>query len=596
MYSVSEEYIEQIKKPYAFKRTLRGTINNVSFTEDDILSGSFSVSNQCSDTNEVQIGSVYVGELQATFRSDLFPRHLWKGAVITISDGLWLDESEEYEYVPLGIYVIDDASIDQKGVKIKAYDYMLNFDKKLEMTTTIGSAYSILALLCQDCGVTLGMTKAQIEALPNGTQSLALYTENDCETYRDVLFWLAQTLCCFATIGRDGKLYMRLYGDTEIDSVNAGLRFDDNEFATYQTEYSGVGLTDIENEEYIYINEGADTKLPYNLGSNPFIQYGSGSVKKQMLLNILRQLKVIDYVPFSTSLLHCPAYDLGDVIQFTDGIADGTKHSCIMFYNYNFGYYEAEGYGSDPALANVRSKTDKEISGLMSKTDKNSIQFYTFKNSEQAVIDDGESAELINLRFTTLEAKQVTFQAEILCESEADVDEVIASIDYYLDNVQITDYQPTETWTEDGKHIISLYYMVTVEPNTLYQWRVRLNSDGGTITVPIEHARGTIWGTGLVALHSWNGFIDAEDTFGLIGMNDSIGIMQFWDMVTVEVGEPLLIEAEDSMETIDITDSITLKPFQAEYYIDKTSLYYDGITWGDIKEDLWATVLDEHVW
>lgn len=596
MYSVSEEYIEQIKKPYAFKRTLRGTINNVPFTEDDILSGSFSVSNQCSDTNEVQIGSVYVGELQATFRSDLFPRHLWKGAVITISDGLWLDESEEYEYIPLGIFTIDDATIDQKGVKVKAYDYMLNFNKKLEMTTTIGSAYSILALLCQDCGVTLGMTKAQIEALPNGTQSLALYTENDCETYRDVLFWLAQTLCCFATIGRDGKLYLRLYGNTEIDSVNAGLRFDDNEFATYQTEYSGVGLTDIENEEYIYINEGADTKLSYNLGANPFIQYGSMSVRKQMLLNILRQLKVIDYVPFSTSLLHCPAYDLGDVIQFTDGIADGTKHSCIMFYNYNFGYYEAEGYGSDPALANVRSKTDKEISGLISKTDKNSIQFYTFKNSEQAVIDDGESAELINLRFTTLEAKQVTFQAEILCESEADVDEVIASIDYYLDNVQITDYQPTETWTEDGKHIISLYYMVTVEPNTLYQWRVRLNSDGGKITVPIEHARGTIWGTGLVALHSWNGFIDAEDTFGLIGMNDSIGIMQFWDMVTVDVGEPLLINAEDSMETIDITDSIDLKPFQAEYYIDKTSLYYDGITWGDIKEDLWATVLDEHVW
>jgi hypothetical protein len=72
--------------------------------------------------------------------------------------------------------------------------------------------------------------------------------------------------------------------------------------------------------------------------------------------------------------------------------------------------------------------------------------------------------------------------------------------------------------------------------------------------------------------------------------------MQFWDMVTVDVGEPLLINAEDSMETIDITDSIDLKPFQAEYYIDKTSLYYDGITWGDIKEDLWATVLDEHVW
>lgn len=596
MYSVSEEYIEQIKKPYAFKRTLRGTINNVPFTEDDILSGSFSVSNQCSDTNEVQIGSVYVGELQATFRSDLFPRHLWKGAVITISDGLWLDESEEYEYIPLGIFTIDDATIDQKGVKVKAYDYMLNFNKKLEMTTTIGSAYSILALLCQDCGVTLGMTKAQIEALPNGTQSLALYTENDCETYRDVLFWLAQTLCCFATIGRDGKLYLRLYGNTEIDSVNAGLRFDDNEFATYQTEYSGVGLTDIENEEYIYINEGADTKLPYNLGSNPFIQYGSGSVKKQMLLNILRQLKVIDYVPFSTSLLHCPAYDLGDVIQFTDGIADGTKHSCIMFYNYNFGYYEAEGYGSDPALANVRSKTDKEISGLISKTDKNSIQFYTFKNAEQAVIDDGESAELINLRFTTMEAKQVTFQAEILCESEADVDEVIASIDYYLDNVQITDYQPTETWTEDGKHIISLYYMVTVEPNTLYQWRVRLNSDGGKITVPIEHARGTIWGTGLVALHSWDGFIDVEDTVGLIDITRRIGFISFSDDLEVWTDIPYTADGEETVGLIDITRRIDFIDFEDYVLIDRESLFFGGYTWGDVNEEIWATIHDDYTW
>ncbi len=596
MYSVSEEYIEQIKKPYAFKRTLRGTINSVPFTEDDILSGSFSISNQCSDANEVEIGSVYTGELQATFRSDLFPRHLWKGATITVSDGLWLDESEEYEYVPLGIYVIDDATIDQKGVKVKAYDYMLKFDKKLEMTTTMGSAYSILLLICQDCNVQLGMTEAQIQALPNGNQSLALYSENDCETYRDMLFWMAQTLCCFATIGRDGKLYLRQYGNTEIDSVDAGLRFDNNEFATYQTEYSGVGVTNIDDKEYIYVNEGEDTKLSYNLGANPFMQYGTASTRRQMLLDILRQLKVIDYVPFSTRLLHCPAYDLGDVIKFTDGIADDTKHSCIMFFNYNFGYYEAEGYGSDPALATARNKTDKEISGLMSKTDKNSIQFYTFKNADQAVIDNGEEAELINIRFTTLEAKEVTFQAEILCDVEADVDEVIASIDYYLDNVLITDYHPTETWTEDGKHIISLYYMITVDPNTLYQWRVRLNSDGGAIRIPAEHARGTIWGQGLVALKTWDGFIDAEEHLQPISIDDNIGIMQFTDMVVVEVTEPLLIEAEDTFTALDITESINLKPFEDEMYIDKTSLYYDGFTWEDIKEDLWSEVLDEHVW
>lgn len=594
MYSVSQAYLNQIKKPYALKRTLRGTIGNVSFTEDDILSGSFSVSNQCSDSNEVKIGSVNVGELEATFRSNLLSRNQWKGAVITVSDGLFIDTLQQYEYVPLGVYTIDDAKIDKTGIRVHAYDNMLKFDKTFGISTTIGSPFNILSMLCQDCGVKNGMTQAQVEALPNGTQTISLYSENDCETYRDALFWLAQTLCCFATIGRDGKLYLRKYGNTEIDSVSAGLRFDDNVFATYQTQYSGIGLTNIDDDEYIYVKEGEDTKLPYNLGANPFIQYGTDSTRKQMLLNILRQLKVIDYVPFSTGLLHCPAYDLGDVIEFTGGIADDTKHSCIMYYEYDFEHYEAEGYGADPALANAKSKTDKNIAGLKSKTDKNSIQFYTFKNAEETVINDGETKELIHIRFTTMEAKQVTFQAEILADAEATVDEVMAQIEYYLDGALISDYKPTETWTEDGKHIISLYYMIDVDPNTLYQWSVRLNSSGGTITIPIEQARGTVWGQGLVALTAWDGFIDIEENMVMIPL-DSILVASFDGDVEIDVKIPTAIEIADQINTIGL-DSINVKEFEDYVLLNKVSLYFEGITWGEVKESTWAQIKDNNAW
>lgn len=594
MYSVSQAYLNQIKKPYALKRTLRGTIGNVSFTEDDILSGSFSVSNQCSDANEVKIGSVNVGELEVTFRSNLLSRNQWKGAVITVSDGLFIDTLQQYEYVPLGIYTIDDAKIDKTGIKVHAYDNMLKFDKTFGISTTIGSPFNILSMLCQDCGIKNGMTQAQVEALPNGTQTISLYSENDCETYRDALFWLAQTLCCFATIGRDGKLYLRKYDNTEIDSVSAGLRFDDNVFATYQTQYSGIGLTNIDDDEYIYVKEGEDTKLPYNLGANPFIQYGTDSTRKQMLLNILRQLKVIDYVPFSTGLLHCPAYDLGDVIEFTGGIADDTKHSCIMYFEYNFEHYEAEGYGADPALANAKSKTDKNIAGLKSKTDKNSIQFYTFKNAEEAVVGDGETAELIHIRFTTMEAKQVTFQAEILADAEVTVDEVVAQIEYYLDGAEITDYKPTETWTEDGKHIISLYYMIDVDPNTLYQWSVRLNSSGGTITIPIENARGTVWGQGLVALTAWDGFIDIEENMVMIPL-DSILVASFDGDVEIDVKIPTAIEIADQINTIGL-DSINVKEFEDYVLLNKVSLYFEGITWGEVKESTWAQIKDNNAW
>ena len=596
MYNVSEKYLQQIKKPYALKRALRGTIGNVSFTEADVLSGSFSVSNQCSDSDGVKIGSVNVGQLQATFRNGLIERGHWKGAVITVSDGLWIDEDESWEYVPLGIFVVDDAKYDKNGVKITAYDNMLKFDKSWNISTTIGTAWSVLSLICTDCGVANGMTQAQIEALPNGTNSIGLYSDNDCETYRDLLFWLAQMLGCFATIGRDGKLYLKQYGNTEIDSVSAGLRFEDNEFSDFQTGYSGITLTNVDDEEVMYVSEGEDNLLTYNLGSNPFMQYGTKSTRKQMCLEILRDIKVIDYVPFSTRLLHCPAYDLGDVIEFTGGIADDTKHSCIMYFEYNFQYYEAEGYGSDPALANARSRVDKEVSGLMSKTDKNSIQMYTFKNTEAHEIADGETEELILIRFATMEAKLVTFQAEILCDAEIDADTIAANVLYYLDGAQIVDYQPTETWSEDGKHIISLYYMLEVEPNQLYQWSVRLNSDGGTITVPVENARGTIWGQGLVTNAVWDGFIDVEDTFSGIPINDSISIDDFLEDIDVDVITPIVIEADDTVESIAIDDGIEVATIDDTVLMNRIPLFYNGITWEDLLELTWGAVYDGYTW
>ena len=594
MYSVSQAYLNQIRRPYAFKRALTGTIGTVSFTEDDVLTGSFSIRNQCSDTNEVKIGSVYLGELETTFKKELVQRNQWKDAVITVSDGLWIESLQRYEYVPLGIYTIDDAKIDETGVKVHAYDNMLKFDKQWGISTTIGSPFQILKMLCNDCGVGLGMTQAQIEALPNGTQPISLYTENDCETYRDVLFWLAQTLCCFATIGRDGKLYLRKYGATITDTIEASIRFDDNEFATYETEYSGIGLTNIDDKKYIYVNEGDDDKLSYNLGANPFIQYGTESTRKQMMLNILRQLKVIDYVPFSSGMLHCPAYDLGDVIRFTGGVADTSKISCIMYFNYNFESYVAEGYGSDPALATAADKVDKEIAGLMSRTDKNGVQFYTFKNAEEKTIGDGEQEEFIYIRFTTMDARQVTFQAEILADAEATVDEVVAQIDYYLDGAVVANYQPTETWTEDGKHIISLYYMIDVEPNRLYQWGVRLTADGGTITIPQGNARGTVWGQGLVAVGAWGGFIDVEDTIAEIPL-DSITVATFTEICSAEAQIPIAVEIAQQLTDITL-DSIDVSEFEDYVLVNKSSLYFSGMTWGDVKEYIWEEIKDYFAW
>ena len=47
---------------------------------------------------------------------------------------------------------------------------------------TIGTAYGMIALCSTACGVELAQTQAEIEALPNGSELLSIYPENDIET------------------------------------------------------------------------------------------------------------------------------------------------------------------------------------------------------------------------------------------------------------------------------------------------------------------------------------------------------------------------------------------------------------------------------
>lgn len=596
MFNVSAEYLAALAQPIQ-KYKLKVNIDGTEITEEDIVAGSFTLTNQCSDTDIVQIGSVYTAELKFTIAPDIIERNTWQGARVTASEGMMVSEDPElYEYVPLGVFTVAEANHSGSGVSITAYDNMLKFDKAFTLSSTLGSPWDVLSLLLDDCGVETSLTRADVEALPNGAESIALYSENDCQTYRDVLFWLAQFLGSFATIDRTGKLTLRQYTDQETQEVSQAFRYEGAEFSDFVTEYSGVGFTDIESQEYIYVGDEVDDKLTYNLGANPFLQYGTDSTKKQHARAILGALKKIKYTPFKARYLNTPAFDLGDTIRNAGGIGAGTL-GCIMLFDYSFTLrYRAEGFGQNPALATAQNKVDKDIAGLVSRTDKNTMYFYTFKNANGITVNDGGTAQLINIRFTTTEAKQVTFQAEILADADVTIDEVVAAISYRLDDSEIVDYKPTETWSEDGKHIINLYYVIDVDPNELHRWEVFLNSTGGKITINPEQARGTVWGQGLVATDKWDGYIDAEDVLRPISLDDSITVDPFLDEATVTMPELVLIDAEDDFEPIEIDDSITLDPFTDAVLIDKTSLFYEGITWGDIKETIWGQIRDEHTW
>ena len=78
MYKVSEQYKAAMQRPVQSYR-MRGTIGNTVFGDSHILSGSFSITNQCSDETQVLIGQVYIAvQIRqrflslARFRTDTF--------------------------------------------------------------------------------------------------------------------------------------------------------------------------------------------------------------------------------------------------------------------------------------------------------------------------------------------------------------------------------------------------------------------------------------------------------------------------------------------------------------------------------------------
>ena len=418
MYGVSDTYKTAMHQAVQ-KFRLTGTVGTTDFTDENILAGSFSITNQCCGNNEVQIGQVYVGELDATFLNLPLTRYSLKGMKITPSFGLMLADGS-YEDLPLGVFNISEASWTMSGLVVKAYDNMSLLDKKCNTRQTTGTAYEMALLATEACGLTLGTTEAEFRTFANGTETFSLHAESDIETWRDFISWVAQTVGCNAMAGRDGSIIFRSYGQTVVDTLDEEHRFEGASFSDFETKYTGLSCVNLADQTTKYYHVENDDALVYNLGTNPLMQYGVDETKDALRTNVLTALQQIDYVPFKVTLIGNPAYDLMDVFSFSGGIADKNKLFCMTKYNFKYnGGYEMEGVGENPALASAKSKTDKNISGLLAQVEQGKLGITTFTNASAYAIAT-DDVKVISIQFATSEANHMQFFGQIIVDVKAD--------------------------------------------------------------------------------------------------------------------------------------------------------------------------------
>jgi len=293
------------------------------------------LTNQCSGNDSVEIGSVYTAELTATITGIDIPRYNLKGAQITASAWLWT--GSQWEEVPLGVFWIKEADWTTWGVEIVANDAMAFLDKDITWDTSYGTPWDLALAACSACGVTLGPTKQEMHLMANGAVEFSVYTENDMETWRDLIYWVAVTTGTFATIDRDGKLQFVYYGSSPVDQIDSMHRFKEARFSDFKTRYTAVKLTSLvtgkTNVFALVPNDG----LTLDLGKNPLLQYGSDQEIEARCRAILEKIQAIDYVPMQVSTYGLPVYDLGDAITFSEGAADPTMKSCITAFDWVYG-------------------------------------------------------------------------------------------------------------------------------------------------------------------------------------------------------------------------------------------------------------------
>ncbi|MBO4541697.1 MAG: hypothetical protein J5725_00795 [Bacteroidales bacterium] len=515
MYALSTE----AKKDLQSYTIYNGTIGSESFDNENILKGSLSFSNRCSDSSTFGLGGVYIGQMSCSFMGIDIPENEWKGKEISLSVRI-----NDAQTIPLHTYYVDEASKTKGIMVVKCYDGMAKFDKAVSVDIgAYGSVFEWLTLVCTSCGMTLGMTQQEVEALPNGNQSFYLEEMGDIETWRDIIFWLSVKVVGFATMDRNGNLILCTYHSEVDDTLDANIRYNTSSYGDEIVAFSGISVYVTSEEKNYYYHNDPDIGYTLNLGNDPFMQVTKAQ-REVYIDNMLAAIGNIQYCPCDVTIPFGAHYDLGDVLQFPNGQGSSTKKFCIMGYDWT--YYGGYRIHSIAGVKNSMSKTDKNLQGLLSSVGRNEFTSYEQRNVGRITIANNDRERLLLARIASNNSTKAQIHIEVNLQSVANTpsaefedfadiwdaisDTAVKGIVSYFINSEEYDFQPTETFI-DGKHVLHLMFILPLEANNINIFEVYMRSIGGTITIPPLGIWFYASGAGLIGDGKWDGNINFQD-------------------------------------------------------------------------------------
>lgn len=591
MYNVSENYINAVRAKTRSDRLLctltfpDDVEHPVSLTDADYGEGSISIEWQSVDGDELMFGSAIAASMTISLRTSV-NRYRFYGATIVpvyqVKTG-----TNTWESVPLGIFTVTDAERVGSLVNITAIDNMQALDLAYGSAVLQGTAYEVLQAICEDVGLTLGMSSSDMTGWPNTETIIQIDITNGCSTYRDALKGVCQLVGAFAIIDRAGQLVLKQFHTTKDLTLGRTDRYNST-IADYTCNYVGLSVTGMGGtytKESQSDESGLIMFIKDAIGWDPV---NEDNLLKYRTNSLFTYLETIEYTPSDFEMPGDPSLECGDMIELVLD-ADGEETVNTILTSVDWSYRKPmslESVGQNPFLSGAVGSVDKSNRILSLQGEQNKVVMYTFRNSSDKTVGSTDE-NICRLAFATMGATDTLFYATVLLEVtpnnpetnfvdstganvSASAGKVIANFTYLLNNEEVL-YHPTQVLTA-GKHAFVLFFPIqNLLANLMYTWQVLLNVEGGTVKILKDDLRAILWGQNLVAAGvPWDGLLEILENISPITIPATqITVHNITDVVSLATnssaykpaiteGLPIVSFSNPSITVTDVSEELTV--------------------------------------
>lgn len=346
-----------------------------TITENDIISGSFSIDRYSITGNRIEIGTACASECKFRIKnySNQWDNVKFEGAVLYIRIGIadWENYTSESDivWIPCGYFTIDKPVKNASILSIEALDRMAKLDKPVDWTyfqVTHTVSY-LVSRICDICDVILANGSA-IASMPNANYQVAFDMSAEI-TYRNLLQAACMLLGACAFFNENGQLVIKWYSATDV-TINESKRYS---HTIYENNIQITGViyvddTDSNNPvEYISGTKG----YCIDISDNPLV----GDDIQDVVDALGAVLNGFTYRPYSAVIKPSPYLYPMDMITF---VKNNVSYTGIVS-NITFGVNantsiegkgetdEDNGYATYGNLTGVQSKIIEYAKGKVDR-------------------------------------------------------------------------------------------------------------------------------------------------------------------------------------------------------------------------------------